>query len=126
MTRLISMSICKLNFHYQMGTAYKSLICSFVDQDMLMQHFGHSVGHLQYEKQHEMNLESGIDLESDDNNEDNSHALDNEDCEEIQGLGGSDGELNDGHDSEAGAESEMMGDSDNSDSDLGDTGYESF
>lgn len=109
-----------------MGTAYKLLICSFVDRDTLMRHFGHGVGHLQYEEQHEMNSESGIDSESDDNNKDNSHALDNEDSEEIQGLGGSDGELDDGHESEAGAESERMGDSDNSDSDLGDAGYESF
>lgn len=42
-----------------MGTSTSSLLieclsCSFVDRDMFMRHFGHGVGHLQYERQHEM------------------------------------------------------------------------
>ena len=34
----------------------KCLFCSFVDRDMFMRHFGHGVGHLQYERQQEIEL----------------------------------------------------------------------
>lgn len=35
--------------------------CSFVDRDMFMRHFGHGVGHLQYERQHEIDSEPNPD-----------------------------------------------------------------
>ena len=46
------------------------LICSFVDHDMLMRHFGHGIGHLQDERHQDMSSDTvadGDDDEVDDN-----------------------------------------------------------
>jgi len=41
---------------------------SFVDRDMLMRHFGNSIGHVQYERQHELEpADPGIAVDSDNN-----------------------------------------------------------
>ena len=44
---------------------------SFVDRDMFMRHFGHGVGHLQYERQHEIDPDQSHNdgMELDDSNE---------------------------------------------------------
>jgi hypothetical protein len=36
------------------------IICSFVDQNMLMRHFGHGVGHLQYQTQRQQDLDADL------------------------------------------------------------------
>jgi len=74
-----------------------------------MRHFGHGVGHLQYERQHEMETEIAVDVE-DESQEETDHGP---------------GEMDvDGYDSEA----EISGGSDNGgvSSDDSDDGYTSF
>jgi hypothetical protein len=44
----------------------ENLFCSFIDRDMFMRHFGHGVGHLQYERQHEPNHNTSMGLTLDD------------------------------------------------------------
>ena len=40
--------ICMLTYHY---------LRSFLDRDMLMRHFGHGIGHLEFARQHEIESE---------------------------------------------------------------------
>jgi len=57
----------------------ESISCSFVDRDMFMRHFGHGVGHLQYDRQHEIehDHDDGRALEEDSDSTDNfDHAGD--------------------------------------------------
>jgi hypothetical protein len=54
-----------------MDLTHQLPLCSFVDRDMLMRHFGHGVGHLQYERQHETETDTTrLEVESDDNDHD--------------------------------------------------------
>jgi hypothetical protein len=54
----------------------ESKSCSFVDRDMFMRHFGHGIGHLQYDQQHEFKpdraLEDVADSESSDSDDPDS------------------------------------------------------
>ncbi len=58
-------------------------LCSFVDRDMLMRHFGHGVGHLKYERQQEMGPKRVLvgDDNHDSGNEDDSSDGESEDIE---------------------------------------------
>jgi hypothetical protein len=91
-----------------------------------MRHFGNGVGHLQYQREHEINdcdHDSDGDLVAQENVAQEDNAVDLEesrgDSESVRDL---DSEMDDGYDSEA----EVIWDSDNSDSDSDDAGYTSF
>lgn len=105
---------------------------SFVDRDMLMRHFGHSVGHLQYERQQtEPDLEMA-EVESSDSDmayieEDEQVGDDDVDTGanlEVDGVGDSDIDDNDG-----GSEADDYHSGHDRDSDSGNSvkgGYGSF
>jgi hypothetical protein len=42
-------------------------MCSFVDRDMLLRHFGHGVGHFQYQRQPEFEPDIAAEGDDDDN-----------------------------------------------------------
>jgi hypothetical protein len=55
----------------------ESISCSFIDRDMFMRHFGHGIGHLQSEWQHEIEPKDDISLgRTLDNDADSSDDLD--------------------------------------------------
>lgn len=84
----------------------KSISCSFVDRDMFMRHFGHGVGHLQYERQHEIEHDDHDDGEALEDDSDSTDSLDHtgdsdpEDdimMSDIIGDSDSDGSYSDGY-----------------------------
>ena len=82
----------------------QSISCSFVDRDMCMRHFGHGVGHLQCERQQEIDPDSDNDMAL----EDLDDVLDSADNPD---TGDSDpGELEIGHDSDGYASVERRDD----------------
>lgn len=110
--------------------------CSFVDRDMLMRHFGHGVGHLQYDRQQEIVTQMTVGSDDDHDSLADMEAQEiadeeswggEQDCDiavDLEESQKSDGEMVvDGCDSEA--NSEVIGMSDDSDSDSDDAGYAS-
>ena len=108
----------QVNFHFTkhlfVSTLNDGPLYSFLDCDMLMRHFGYSVGHMQYERQQEIGLTmvpGGIN-----NNDD-----DESDASETEGLE-REGQIDETEDDEESAQS--SGDSDCSSE--SDTGYASL
>lgn len=83
----------------------------FVDRDMLMRHFGHGVGHIQYERQQEIEPDPGMAVDSNDD--------DTAETEEVEGPGAwekDDANL-DFEDNDDGDVAEIDGDGDSEDED---------
>ncbi|SRR6266851_6664020 len=108
-------------------------ICSFVDQDMLMRHFGHGVGHLQYGTQTQQNLdaemESGMIGDADSISDNDTGHEEEHDMEvDIEEEGKLEGELESNVDCDSAStiasEDELEGSKDDSDNYL--DGYASF
>jgi hypothetical protein len=101
-------------------------LCSFVDRDMLVRHFGHGVGHLKYEKQQEIDhkmVPRGNDDHGDDDTsesedmEEEINESESEDAEVPMSDGGpvvdsSDGNSEDIEDSECGRSCDSEDDDD--------------
>src|SRR6266581_606376 len=63
----------QVNFYFSkrlfVSTLNDGPLCSFLDRDMLMRHFGYGVGHMQYERQQDIGLNmvpGGVDSDDDD------------------------------------------------------------
>ena len=116
-----------------MLTVTLRLSCSFVDRDMFMRHFGLGVGHLQYERQHEVEPDAMMAL---DNLSDSSDKNDTEDVDDIEIVGHDDFAVESGEVSYSGEivdddEGECSGDvadiiSDSGGSDTSSVGYASY
>lgn len=103
-------------------------LCSFVDRDMLMRHFGHGVGHLKYERQQEMGPKRvPVGDDNHDSNDSDDQEGDDSDADEPSPEGDPLGNEDDSHSSDGESEDIEVGDSGsecNSESDDG--GYASL
>ena len=97
-------------------------LCSFVDRDMLMRHFGHGVGHLKYERQDEIGAKR---VPEGDNNHDSGDSDDEQEDSDSSELGDPLPVDNEDDDSDEESEDVEVSDSD-SGSESDDGGYASL
>jgi len=128
------MLICKSLFVYRLSVSVCTHcpLCSFVDRDMLVRHFGHGVGHLKHERQQEPASEidaTGVPRGDDNHDDDDSSGTEESeeegDAEEPEP--GSEGVPVINNDGSSDDESEIEdSDNDNNDSEGDDGGYASL